>query len=252
MGSSRTVLGRGGVDPCVLDRCGITVAVPVSGDDAALGAEWDSAARAGADLIEWRVDARESGALDIGRRLRTTHRLPVLVTARTSIESGDFPHPPGSSPDCAYQHLLLEASQWADAVDVEYLRPGAPDLIRSIRDAGAVPVASFHEFAADFDEEQARLHLRRMADMGAGVAKVAWRVSTPEQAQQVLDTQVWACENLSVPTVVIGMGGEGAATRSGDGARRSAFTFATVLRTTAPGQLTVQQVRETHGPAGNE
>ncbi len=244
MAKEPQTLGRPPVNPVRLDDSTVVVAVPVVGAGPELRHQWELAVQSPADLIEWRIDELSAADLKLGAELRKAMRVPVLVTARTTAEGGKFSHGDNRGDQERYRDLLGQAASWADAVDVEYCRSGSAELVCEIEGAGSVPVLSFHEFDRPFNVAQAREHLRRMDQMGPGVAKIAWAVRTADELAQILELQKWAVETLTVPSVVIGMGAEGSPTRIGAGARRSAFTFATAGQVTAPGQFTVEAVRQ--------
>lgn len=220
------------------------IAVPVMGsDDTSVQEQWRIAAQKKADLIEWRADAvTDLADLSVGRRLHDKYATPVLVTIRTVREGGSFEYQlPEDDHFCA---LVLEASQWAEAVDVEFALPGAVALAEQAQKSGAAVVFSHHVFGQEVTAEAIQRILLSMAQSGADVAKIAWQVSSDEGLQTVLDAQKWASLNVPIPVVVIAMGESGAATRLGAGARRNAFTFAVGARPSAPGQLSIEKVRD--------
>lgn len=245
------------VSPVAIGGGRAVIAVPVMAKTLEESAtQWREGALAGADIIEWRVDALEDVDLtdsslsmsersqhqeitSVGKSLRAAHKKPVLATVRTSFEGGGFPAE-GTANSEAYLRLLQELSWWADAVDIEIEREGALETIRTLD----VPVvASFHQFEGPIDGTALRSILKRMESSGAAVAKIACMVETPSDLEAVKRLGAWARENLSLPSVVIGMGEAGQETRLGEHAASAAFTFAVAGAVSAPGQLDVATVR---------
>lgn len=257
-----------------------TVVVPLTGQTfAEVEEQWQDAAAAGADMVEWRLDFLEGVAgpgavqgVDLGEEsagsasmpgagggallgddaawldtaarlaaeLREKTGVPVLATFRTTAEGGRLPVDANHAG--RYRGLVQDTACWADAVDVELVRPGADHLIAEL--SGLVPVvASFHSFEPGVDEEFLKDTLRHMEETGASVAKIAWMVGDQDDLETVLDAQLWAGRNMGTPALVIGMGEMGRATRLGAAAKRSAFTFATAGAASAPGQPSVEELR---------
>lgn len=224
------------------------IAVPIvaaTRDD--LESQWSLAVDLGADLIEWRIDASYGDASSVVdwetvRSLRKHFGVPVLATVRTAAEGGGF----GGSAE-KYAALVLEAACWAEAVDVEQDIAGSADLTERAQRLGAAVVMSHHVFDRRVDAATIRSRLRAMALAGADIAKIAWMVSDAPEVQAIQEAQAWAVDALPIPTVVIGMGSAGAVTRLGESARLSAFTFAVGSKSSAPGQLSIDEVRASLG-----
>ena len=276
-GGAGTAIGRLGVRPVPIDQLAAVIAVPVFGSDLdALQASWDAAVADGADLVEWRVDLVPSdlrtAAAELISAWRSRDEMPVLATIRTAAESGQFDlesagedgsavQPSDTSPAreiadrtsgaasahttgmVEYGRLVRAYSQWADAVDIEIALPGVAHLVAEARSAGVVVVGSYHAVATPASADQIRDALRRARDLGAEVAKVATAAPAARDVDAALAAQQWALAELGTPSVVIAMGRLGAVTRVGAPARASAFTFATAADSSAPGQLSVAEVR---------
>ena len=223
----------------------------------AVAQRWREAAKAGADMIEWRLDfldptQRDAGEIHkLAQRLRADFSLPVLATWRTEAEGGRFPLDSGGE---AYADAVRSVLDWADLVDVEFCREEAKALIAQAAETTAV-VASFHDFAGSVEQIELREYLLQMDATEASVIKVAVNMTSEEDLERLLDLQDWA-HSLSKPSVVIGMGSRGKQTRLGDRARRSAFAFAIVdadvaegagqgrSLASAPGQPTLRELRD--------
>lgn len=144
-----------GVAPCrsVDLQAGRNLAVPIVGQDAAeVRSQWQAAALAGADLVEWRLDffVEDSAQIEsLGQELRHRYELPVLATWRSDREGGNLLTGLGSSPAElfagaeGYAERVLAAARWADAVDVELglaeAWPGG-DLIAAVHGTAELPL----------------------------------------------------------------------------------------------------------------
>ncbi len=222
----------------------VSVAVPVVGRTIQdCRTQWEAAAEAGADLVEWRLDFLDDAVSEdqkaaLAQEMREKFSLPLLATYRTDADGGNFAF---SNAD-KYRQALLSAAGFADLVDVEISIPGSAQLVRELADSVPV-VASFHDFTSGPSTGVTKQLLEHMVDLGAAVGKVAWMVTGQRDLEMVLSLQRWAVQNIEIPSVVIGMGPLGMGTRLGESARISAFTFARGTQASAPGQPTVEEIR---------
>ena len=231
------------------------VIVPVSGDAAALSGQVEALASCRADIVEWRADTFlsslvgahfvsasdvESDLVRMARYVADSSPLPVLATIRTSVEGGE-----AYLDDEEYCALVRSLASFAGGVDVEISRDGSSALIDEVHEAGAIVVASFHDFEGTPGDEQLAEVLAAMNYAGADVLKFACMANSATDAARVLAAQAWAREAYDRPVIGISMGEHGAPTRLVGSALGSAATFATLpgWQGSAPGQFTVEQVR---------
>lgn len=237
------------------------VIVPVQ---AVTGADLATQARAavdaGADLVEWRIDAlagpagqvQRLGALvpRLGAQLRAAlddapggERVPILATVRTHHEGG------AAVLDAhAYGELLetVAASGVADLLDVEALwdPETARSIIAAAQRAGIAVVASSHDVHATPPAAQIAQRLASMQDLGADIAKIAVMPRTAEDVLTLLSGTLSARHSgVHIPLIAISMGRLGAITRLAGSAFGSCATFATVGTGSAPGQMDARGVR---------
>ena len=231
------------------------VIVPVSGDAAALSGQVEALASCRADIVEWRADTFlsslvgahfvsasdvEEDLVRMARYVADSSPLPVLATIRTSVEGGE-----AYLDDEEYCALVRRLASFAGGVDVEISRDGSSALIDEVHEAGAIVVASFHDFEGTPGDEQLAEVLAAMNYAGADVLKFACMAHSATDAARVLGAQAWAREAYDRPVIGIAMGSNGAPTRLVGSALGSAATFATLpgWEGSAPGQFTVEQVR---------
>lgn len=243
MAEKRVVIG-GGDTPrgtCVLG--GPTrIVVPVVGEDAeALVRGIRALDGHPHDLVEWRVDAALAAGTDVWAAcdaVLAAADTPVLATVRTRYEGGRADLSEGD-----YRGMVSRLAGMVDAVDVEAARPGARDLVADAHAAGALVVASSHDFSGTPTEEELIARLADMEALGADVAKVACTPHTPDDVLAVLSAQAWAVRGLGIPVIGISMGDLGGITRIAGAALGCAATFATVGESSAPGQFDADRVR---------
>lgn len=209
----------------------------------------DCAQTAGIDALEWRVDALAAGlsaaageVFSAGLAAVRAHTdLPVLLTIRTDSEGGA-----ANLDEDAYTALIGQAiAAGPAAVDIEFARRDAGELITDAAEAGVASVASAHDFTDTPPLKQLLRTLKGMADLGADVAKIA---VMPHDRSDVLETLRAADRGrarLRIPIIVIAMGRRGRLTRLIGGEFGSVATFATVGEGSAPGQVSVPEVRQT-------
>jgi 3-dehydroquinate dehydratase-1 len=206
-----------------------TVIVPVT--DRTPPRALAAAARQGVALAEARVDLfrdRSEGA--VARFVSATRRLmPVLVTVRSSREGGAWRD--GEPARLALYRALLPLS---DAVDTELAAPLRAALVEAARKAKKLVVLSHHDFEATPSDAVLDGVVTRGFRAGADIVKIAAHVRDDRDTARLA---ALFARHAGRPLVVIGMGDVGMKTRVLFPALGSLFTFASLGRGTAPGQL---------------
>jgi 3-dehydroquinate dehydratase/shikimate dehydrogenase len=183
----------------------------------------------GADLAELRVDLMPPGANVPA--LLASKPLPVIVTIRPSWEGGAWEGPE----DLRVMALRAAAQAGADYVDIEF------KAYKDLPDLPARVIVSFHDFAglpADLGALARKMELLKPA-----IVKIAasprTTAETVELARHARGREALRC--------AIGMGEWGEPLRTLYGKLGGAMTYASLDadQATAPGQLTVRELRET-------
>lgn len=209
----------------------------------------DCAQTPGIDALEWRVDALAAGlTAEAGElfsaglaAIRAHTGLPVLLTIRTGSEGGA-----ANLDEDAYTALIRQAiAAGPAAVDIEFARRDAGDLITAAAEAGVASVVSAHDFTDTPPSKQLLRTLKAMADLGADVAKVAVMPHDRSDVLEALKAADRGRARLRIPIIVIAMGRRGRLTRLIGGEFGSAATFATVGEGSAPGQVSASEVLQT-------
>lgn len=204
---------------------------------------------AGPDLAELRIDYYEQ-AQDLERTKELLHSvreeigaLPLIFTLRTKEEGGEL-----SITKEGYKALLMMAAQSGsvDLIDVELNLGEAfvEELVRSLKLHSVSVIISNHDFSGTKDKEELIDRMRTMQRLGADIAKIAM---TPHSAADVL-CMLEATNEMSerfakIPLVTMSMGRLGALSRISGNIFGSSITFASVGRTSAPGQMALDEIR---------
>jgi 3-dehydroquinate dehydratase/shikimate dehydrogenase len=191
-----------------------------------------------ADCVELRLDLFHE-TFDLAVLMRERGSLPAIVTLRPPRQGGRSTLPP----EARLKELVRAAELGAEYVDLEFdaATRAAQDAVRA---AGARVILSRHDFAsmpAGLDDAW----WPGLAAQGADVVKV---VGTAHDVRDCLPV-FRVLERADQPTIAIGMGAAGLATRVL--ALRSdqcLLTYAALEAGggTAPGQLAVSDLRDTY------
>lgn len=217
--------------------------------------ECAAAVAVGAQIVEWRVDALEDlGAeaggpdssdpdslVDTASELRSVlGDVPLLFTVRTTAEGGNGPD------DQRYVSLLdtVIRAGVVDLVDVEYRRPGAPELFDLAAQHGVPVVASFHDFSSTPSVDEIEAILAAQEAMGAAIAKVAVMPRNQADVATLLLATARRAETAAVPLITMSMAGTGAVSRVAGHLFGSCASFGAVGQVSAPGQIPVADLME--------
>ncbi len=195
-----------------------------------------SADVSGADCVEVRLDYLKEPQQSIHTRWDRLP-LPVIATCRGKERGGQFQ---GSIEEETriLENAVHNGARFAD-IDYRFAKPMA----------GAEVIGSFHDFAAtpaDIDSV-----LSRACASAAQIAKVATFVNSWADNRRLL---ALSSHQWSKPVIVTGMGDIGQITRVIGPARGSFLTYAASTISSAPGQMTVREMRDVYrfGKVGRE
>ena len=200
------------------------------------------------DLTEWRADYFD-GVFDFAKVERVLKELrkelgsiPILFTFRTAGEGGEK----AVSAD-EYAQLNIKAAQTGlvDLIDVEAFT--GEEVVRKIIEeahrAGVKVVASNHDFDKTPAKDDIVSRLRRMQEMGADIPKIAVMPgSSADVLTLIAATQEMAAQYADRPIITMSMSGTGLISRLCGEVFGSACTFGAVGRTSAPGQIGVEEL----------
>lgn len=220
-----------------------TIAVPVQVDATEqLAALVPEIRASGADLVEWRLDALAAPTgkqIESGMAAFRDAQLPVLATYRSIAEGG-----PGEADDALYADVARTAVRaGAAGLDLELSRPEEliAELSRDASDLGVTIVGSSHDFAGVPTDLDARF--AALAARGSDILKVAVTPGDFSEVLPLLQAAITAQQLWNRAVLPLAMGRHGLLTRVGGGWWQAPFTFGFVGSPSAPGQLTVGELR---------
>jgi 3-dehydroquinate dehydratase type I len=193
-----------------------------------------------ADLIEVRLDSLTS-------HVRIAEIPPcsktLLIATNKSMENqGKF-----SGSEDRRQKILIDAARNGfEYVDIDLFIPNKRELIDNLREAGAKPIVSFHDFEGTLELSRLNLVLEEEIALGADVCKI---ITTANQVEDNLTTLNFVSEaSKKAKIVCFAMGELGKPSRLLSPVFGAFFTFASLdeKRKTAKGQLTIQEMRKAY------
>lgn len=192
------------------------------------------ATRDGLDLLEARVDLFRNRAVEsVGVRLERARAFaPILLTIRSSAEGGAW-----KGRDAERLELYRALLPLVDAIDVELAAPIRPAVVKAARAAGRPVILSHHDFGRTPPDTRLDRVVGRGLAAGADIVKIAAHLRNDGDGARLA---ALFARHPERPLVVIGMGEHGSKTRIFFPALGSRFTFASLDRSTAPGQLDLE------------
>jgi 3-dehydroquinate dehydratase-1 len=193
------------------------------------GAANDLKAASGADMIELRLDLVTEPIQTI-KAIREATEKPIIATNRLQAEGGRFL---GSERERI--ELLVQASEYADLVDIELQAELREDFISQV---SRPVIVSYHDFQGmpGIDELAAIKESMKMA--GASIAKIA---VTPRSLKDDLDLLGFLLA-ADLPLCLIAMGDLGRHLRAVAPLYGSALAYGYVRESTAPGQMSLAEL----------
>jgi 3-dehydroquinate dehydratase-1 len=136
--------------------------------------------------------------------------------------------------------MLRRAADYADYIDIELRAPLRDELMKRVDKPFIV---SYHDFDGMLGLEEMKSILEEMKYIGAAIAKIA---VTPSSLKDNLKLLVFLLE-ADMPLCIIAMGDLGRHLRAVAPLYGSALTYGYVSQPTAPGQMSVKELRYAMG-----
>ncbi|RMC41939.1 type I 3-dehydroquinate dehydratase [Lactobacillus sp. ESL0236] len=201
------------------------------------------------DLMEWRLDYYAAGIADQAALIATAQKLrqtvgdlPLLVTFRTQNEGGV-----AALADDAYLDLveLIITKRLGDAVDIELFHDEEriKQLVSLAHDYNIVVIMSNHDFDKVPAQDVIEFRLKKMAQLGADIPKLACMPHTPQDVLTLLEATQVVHKAIPNPLITMAMGDLGKVTRIAGQVFGSSLSFGAVSQTSAPGQLSLKDLR---------
>ncbi len=195
------------------------------------------------DLIEIRLDYLEGPCgLDV---IRSASKLPLIATNRGTDQGGLSPEA-----DSERMGPVIRACEAGfEYADIELTIPQAGQIAERVKDLGSKAIISHHDFKGTPPKERLNQIMTGMLEAGADICKIVGTATCPEDNLTYLNL---IQENPSVSLVSFGMGKTGLLSRVFSPLFGAAYTYASseAGRESAPGQLTVPELRQIYGIMG--
>lgn len=203
------------------------------------------------DIVEWRVDFFEE-VEDIDKvkeALQTIRSIlndkPLIFTFRSAKEGGqreikaEF-----------YEKLNKEIVETglADIIDVELFSEEkiVKELVHTAHRNNAAVIISNHDFQKTPPKEEILSRLRKATELGGDIPKIAVMPASSGDVITLLDaTRIMKEEYTEGPIITMSMAGKGVISRLTGELFGSAITFGAAKKVSAPGQISVSDLRKT-------
>jgi 3-dehydroquinate dehydratase type I len=193
-----------------------------------------------ADLVEVRFDCLEK----IGNlaNLSKSTRLPLIATNKLQSEKGFF----AGTESERRQTLASAAKNGFEYVDVDFSISKRSETISILKALGAKPIVSYHKFDGILAASAMEKILNEAIGSGAGLCKIVLTAKQVEDNLPVLSFVSFASTKAKI--VCFCMGDLGKISRLLSPMFGAAFTFASLDHgsQTAPGQMTIQEMRRSY------
>lgn len=206
--------------------------------------------KSGAELVEWRVDFFER-ALHIETVLDTLPKmkaalkeLPILFSFRTEEEGGEKSI--SASEYLALKKAVIETDM-VQFIDIELFRDEKVvlELVATAKEHQVQTVISNHYFTRTPSGSDMLSVMKKAIDIGADIPKLAVMPESEEDVLRVMEVNLQLKrENPNQPMIMIAMGKLGVLTRMSGELFGSAITFAAAKHASAPGQLSVDELKD--------
>ena len=201
------------------------------------------------EILEWRGDhftaiADTAAALDALRELRAVFPdKPILFTFRSKKEGGEQEIAPE-----AYiaLNIAMAESGLVDAIDLELFTGDAlvSQTIARAHAKGVKVIMSNHDFHKTPAKEEIVKRLTKMQELGADVPKIALMPESKADVLTVLAATLEVSEKIADrPIITMSMSKTGVISRLAGEVFGSAATFGAVQKASAPGQISVTDLR---------
>ncbi|WP_296227409.1 type I 3-dehydroquinate dehydratase [uncultured Lactobacillus sp.] len=201
------------------------------------------------DIMEWRIDYYEAGIKDNEKLIATAKalrdavgELPILVTFRTKNEGGVL-----ELGEDEYLDLVatVVTNRLGDAVDIELFHDEerVKDLVKQAHNYNVVVIMSNHDFEKVPTKDVIEFRLKKMAELGADVPKLACMPHSADDVLTLLSATNNAHKALSTPIITMAMADLGKVSRIAGQVFGSCLSFGAVGKASAPGQLSIEDLR---------
>lgn len=202
-----------------------------------------------ADIVEWRADwfedvfKSEKVEMVLSELRNILEEMPILFTFRTADEGGEQ-----KIDDATYLALNKSVvdAKYADLIDVEIYSKEtiASELIDYAHQNEIKVIASNHDFQKTPEQAEIIARLEKMQELGADILKIAVMPNCEQDVHTLLAATEEMTKKAERPLVTMSMSEIGMISRTSGEAYGSAMTFGAAGKTSAPGQIPVEELKE--------
>jgi len=201
------------------------------------------------DLVEWRVDFFEhvekiEKVKEVLREIRAIlPQTPLVFTFRSAKEGGE------KEVSTSFYFELNKAiaeTGLVDIVDVELFNDenDVKALIEAVHSQNVYVIISNHDFHATPVKEEIISRLRKAQELGGDLPKIAVMPASTADVLTLLDATTTMNEQYADrPIITMSMAGKGVISRLAGELFGSAITFGAAKKASAPGQVSVKELR---------
>lgn len=238
------------IDQIVIGEGKPKIIVPlVDRTESALLASAEHIQQLDCDIVEWRIDffqdvQQTKIVTDLSHKLRKALNKPLLITFRTYKEGGEL-----SLSDEKYFEIydaLIEHG-CLDLIDLELFMPAerVAKTLEAAQKKGIKVIMCNHDFDKTPPKEEILSRLQQMQTKGADICKIAVMPQSSEDVLTLLEATREMYENYADrPLITMSMGALGMVSRISGQVFGSAATFGSTGTASAPGQISVTELRK--------
>ncbi|WP_339236342.1 type I 3-dehydroquinate dehydratase [Oceanobacillus sp. FSL W7-1281] len=227
-----------------------SICIPLtSSDKTALIEEAERYQQEGADVVEWRADifeevenhtAVEQMLKDLTAVLKG---IPLIFTFRSHQEGGEKEL---SEADYIALNQFVIQTGLADFVDVELYQgeEAVRNLISAAHQQHTYVIVSNHDFQKTPPKSEIVRRLKWAEELGGDILKIAVMPNQTADVLELLTATNEMKEYTTKPMITMAMGPLGVISRLSGQIFGSVLTFGAGERTSAPGQVPVQELRQ--------
>jgi 3-dehydroquinate dehydratase-1 len=194
------------------------------------------------DLIEVRIDSlKDPSSAKVKRLLRDIKletKIPLILTNRRKNEGGAF-----SGTEDERIKVIIDCLSLVDMVDIELKTDESQrdKIIKKAKEHGMTVIISYHDFDGTPKEDAMLGTLEEEFGVGADIAKIAVKANSSKDVLRLLNVTHKASSLGDICTIC--MGEIGKISRVVAPLFGSVITYGYVTRETAPGQLSVSELK---------
>jgi len=203
------------------------------------------------DVIEWRVDFfKDVINIDKVKKALQAIRIvlvekPIIFTFRSFKEGGE------KEVTTSYYlklNKIIAESKLVEVIDVELFNGerDVKELVKVAHENGVVVIISNHDFYKTPEKEEIISRLCKAQKLGGDLVKIAVMPTCAKDVITLLDaTRIMYEKYANVPIITMSMAQKGSISRLSGELFGSALTFGAAKNASAPGQISVVELRRT-------